>query len=68
MAGDIRRGEQEANNDTSIHLPVMSGIGEGDQGGLEVEYAVGGIFEGESGEGQDGGRERGDAETLQAGR
>lgn len=51
----------------SIHMPTMSRVGEGYQGGLETHDAVGRIPESESGSRKDGGREGGDAAELQAG-
>lgn len=65
LAGCSGRDQQE--DYLSIHMPTMSRVGEGHQGGLEAYNAVGGISESESRSWQDGGREGGDAAELQAG-
>jgi hypothetical protein len=34
----------------SIYVPIMQRVSKRDEGGLEADYAVGGIFEGELGQ------------------
>jgi hypothetical protein len=64
MAGHQRRGEQTTDHDPTLYLPIMSRVGPRNQGGLEVDHAVGRILEGESGTGQVGSGERRDEPAL----